>query len=148
MRRRLRWRRRWMGAKHGPALSVAVFRSPGGRGIEWAGPGPSTRLDEWARTSGFTASRDREGLALVDAHVAAWRADAEVEASLANEVGLYLGAVLVAQVPGARWHVWPNGHPVLRMRDGRDVDVTDVVARRLDGSISSLTAVLDHHQSA
>jgi len=42
---------------------------------------------------------------------------------LGHEGGLFLGTVLVVNVPGARWRLWPNGHPVIRLPSGRDLGV-------------------------
>jgi hypothetical protein len=50
---------------------------------------------------------------------------------LGNEIGLYLGTVIVRNVLGARWHAWPNGHPVVRLHSGRELDVIALVGQRL-----------------
>ncbi|GAA3486489.1 DUF6278 family protein [Streptomyces cremeus] len=42
---------------------------------------------------------------------------------LGNDAGLYLGTVVVRTVPGAHWHLWPNGQPVVVLASGRDLDV-------------------------
>ena len=42
------------------------------------------------------------------------------------EAGLFLGAVIIAAVPAARWQLWPNGHPVIRLPSGRDLDVVEL----------------------
>ena len=51
--------------------------------------------------------------------------DAEVPAWLGNDAGLYLGTVVVRTVPGARWEIWPNGQPVVRLDSGREIDVVE-----------------------
>jgi hypothetical protein len=48
-----------------------------------------------------------------------------------NEVGLYLGSLIVATVPGACWVMWPNGHPVVGFASGRELDTTAIVRERL-----------------
>jgi len=40
-----------------------------------------------------------------------------------TEAGLFLGTVIVATIAGAKWRLWPNGHPVVRLASGRDLDV-------------------------
>jgi hypothetical protein len=57
-------------------------------------------------------------------------------------VGLFLGSVLVATVSGARWHLWPNKHPVVRLADGRDYDVVALVDDRLRTGTPTLPTVL------
>ena len=54
-----------------------------------------------------------------------WRDDPEVLPWLGNDAGLYLGTVIVRTVPGASWHVWPGGHPVVRLASGREVSIPD-----------------------
>jgi hypothetical protein len=46
---------------------------------------------------------------------------------LNNEAGLYLGTVMVRNLRAARWHVWPNGHPVVQLSSGRMFDVVALV---------------------
>ncbi len=67
-----------------------------------------------------------------------WRHQPGIGPALGTEVGLYLGTVLVGSVDGARWHVWPNGHPVVLLDSGREFDVTALVSDRLDRNGTSL----------
>jgi uncharacterized protein DUF6278 len=50
-----------------------------------------------------------------------WREDPEELPWLGNDAGLYLGTVIVRHVPGASWHVWPSGQPVVRLASGREI---------------------------
>jgi hypothetical protein len=50
---------------------------------------------------------------------------------LASHVGLYLATVIAGTVPGARWRLWPNGHRVLRLPSGRNIDVIAIANRRV-----------------
>ncbi|MFJ2744763.1 DUF6278 family protein [Streptomyces sp. NPDC087440] len=52
-----------------------------------------------------------------------WRDDPEELPWFGNDAGLYLGTVIVRTVPGARWHLWPNGTPVVMLASGRDIEV-------------------------
>ncbi|MFF2849024.1 DUF6278 family protein [Streptomyces sp. NPDC058001] len=54
-----------------------------------------------------------------------WRDDPEVLPWLGNDAGLYLGSVIVRTVPGAVWHVWPGGHPGVRLASGREIHVVE-----------------------
>lgn len=54
-----------------------------------------------------------------------WRDDPEEMPWLGNDAGLYLGTVIVRTVPGAVWHIWPGGHPVVRLASGREIQVVE-----------------------
>ncbi|MFJ8228791.1 DUF6278 family protein [Streptomyces sp. NPDC094448] len=54
-----------------------------------------------------------------------WRDDPEELPWIGNDAGLYLGTVIVRTVPGAGWHVWPGGHPVVRLASGREIGVVE-----------------------
>ncbi|MEV7869929.1 DUF6278 family protein [Streptomyces sp. NPDC088124] len=54
-----------------------------------------------------------------------WRDDPEELPWLGNDAGLYLGTVLVRTVPGAVWHIGPDGHPVVRLVSGREIEVVE-----------------------
>ncbi|MFI5806968.1 DUF6278 family protein [Streptomyces sp. NPDC051561] len=52
-----------------------------------------------------------------------WRDDPEEMPWLGNDAGLYLGTVIVRTVPGAHWHLWPSGTPVVILASGREIEV-------------------------
>ncbi|MEU8888090.1 DUF6278 family protein [Streptomyces sp. NPDC048442] len=52
-----------------------------------------------------------------------WRDDPEELPWFGNDAGLYLGTVIVRTVPGAHWHLWPSGTPVVMLASGRDIAV-------------------------
>ncbi|MGW3628113.1 DUF6278 family protein [Streptomyces sp. NPDC000880] len=54
-----------------------------------------------------------------------WRDDPEELPWLGNDAGLYLGTVIVRTVQGAAWHIWPGGHPVVRLASGREIGVVE-----------------------
>jgi hypothetical protein len=54
-----------------------------------------------------------------------WREDTEELPWFGNDAGLYLGTVIVRTVPGATWHIWPSGHPVVRLASGREIQVVE-----------------------
>ena len=59
-----------------------------------------------------------EGDAPVQAYIAAmpgWKRD----------IGRRLDRLIVRTVPGASWHIWPGGHPVVRLASGREVGVVE-----------------------
>ena len=61
-------------------------------------------------------------------------------ASLGNEAGLFPATVIIASVAGARWRVWPNGHPVVRLASGRELDAVAVGDDRVSKGAPRLTA--------
>lgn len=64
-------------------------------------------------------------LAALDQLPPRWRDDPEELPWLGNDAGLYLGTVIVRTVPGASWHIWPGGHPVVRLVSGREISVVE-----------------------
>ncbi|MET7617435.1 DUF6278 family protein [Streptomyces sp. NPDC005408] len=64
-------------------------------------------------------------LAALDQLPPRWRDDPEELPWLGNDAGLYLGTVIVRTVRGAVWHIWPGGHPVVRLASGREISVVE-----------------------
>lgn len=128
---RTRWRRWLPGPKHGIARGVAVSGSPGFDESEVMGTllAQCETLRAWASDHGVNLSGDPDTLAVLDQSMAAWAADPRLAARLVTDAGLYVGTVIVGHVPGARWHAWPNGHPVVRLASDRDLDVLALVNR-------------------
>jgi hypothetical protein len=123
-------------------MGVSVFGSPG-FARDWAGPNENDRLARVVAPLGIDLDLSATSLRSLDERWADLGQDPEVRASLANDVGLYLGRVIVADAPGARWVVWPNGHPVVRTPAGRDLDVVGLVGRRVGGEGPNLIGLLD-----
>jgi len=138
-------RRRWMGPKHGPARGVAVYGAKDSVvSRDMTGTvGDSGRLRQWSIDHGVVLDDDAQSLELLDAHIDEWNSDPSHYESvdLGNEVGTYLGNVILENVPGARWRVWPNGHPVIVLASGRELDVTSFVGDRLRRSGPSLHSI-------
>ncbi|MFE1781180.1 DUF6278 family protein [Streptomyces sp. NPDC059506] len=137
-----RWRRR-----HGPVRGVAVMAVPGGGsprdgadGGRDGGPEGASEaavviaellsecelLRAQAREADVELDDGVESLAALDQLVPRWRDDEERRSWLGNDAGLYLGTVIVRHVAGASWQVWPGGRPVVRLPDGRELDVVAV----------------------
>src|SRR5258708_1432741 len=74
--------------------------------------GRCEKVRSWARAHGFTLNRVPEDQELLDQAIDEWGKEAQV-AALGNEVGLFLGTLIIVGVAGARWRAWPNGHPVV-----------------------------------
>jgi hypothetical protein len=128
-----KWRQWLLGPKHGVARGVAVYGSPG-----YARDADTLKahlkrcpaLRRWAQDRGISLTGVMEDLQLLD-HAIDGPPDDALTTSLANDVGLFLGTVIVTNVSGARWRVWPNGHPVVRTASGHDLDVVALASRRL-----------------
>jgi hypothetical protein len=103
--------------------------------------GGCERLRSWARRRGFALSGTPEDLELLDQAIDeqpiggfdAPRALAE------SEVGLFLGTVIIESLAGARWRLWPNGHPVIRLASGRELDVVAMGTARVSKGVPRLT---------
>lgn len=134
------WRR---GPKHGIARGVAVFGPPGFDEPDLMARllAGCQRLRAWASERGVPLDDDPTSLVALDRLLDVAAADPEIGAGLSNDVGLYLGTVIVAHVPGARWYAWPNGHPVIRVQCGDDLDVLALVERRLTAHGADLAAI-------
>lgn len=142
---RLKFRRRWMGPKHGVARGVAVYSSSDSQGSHVvAGPLPdSGRLRQWSLDHGVELTDDVASLEVLDAHLDGWMADqTHYElVDLGNEVGIYLGNMILKHVADSRWKAWPNGHPVVVLKSGRELDVTSMSNDRLNRKGSRLTSI-------
>ncbi|MBO0831099.1 MAG: hypothetical protein J2P28_07160 [Actinobacteria bacterium] len=157
-----RWRRWPGGPKHGIALGVAVWGTPGFAEDadalnELLGRWPM--LESWAESHDFPLTSiqvdlpllkqdvdlrllDQEiELRLLDQEIDLWLLDEAVDqpppggdmTALAGEVGRFLGTVIIRTGTGARWRVWPNGHPVIRTVSGRELDVFAMASSSVSG---------------
>ncbi|MGW0911394.1 DUF6278 family protein [Streptomyces sp. NPDC002784] len=110
--------------RRGPAFGVAVF-SDGDDTHEGIADllAECDLLRSRAAREGVRLDDSAASLEALDQLLPGWRDDEEVLAWLGNDAGLYLGTVIVRTVPGARWEIWPNGQPVVRLSSGREFDV-------------------------
>lgn len=127
--------------KYGPARGVAVMGSGEGNdtvvrvpvepGEESAAQGLADLLAECellrsqAAEHGVELDDSTRSLEAIDQLLPRWRDDPDGLEWLGNDAGLYLGTVMVRTVPGARWKLWPDGHPVVRLASGREFDVVE-----------------------
>ncbi|MFE5734031.1 DUF6278 family protein [Streptomyces sp. NPDC056528] len=54
-----------------------------------------------------------------------WRDDPEELPWFGNDAGLYLGTVIVRNVPAARWQMRPGGGPVVQLASGREIQAVE-----------------------
>jgi len=136
-----------MGPKHGVARGVAVFTSKGSENSDFViGALPdSGRLRRWSLEHGVILTDDLASLEELDAHLDEWNADPShfESVDLGNEVGMYVGSAILQNVAGARWRIWPNGHPVIALESGEDCDVIALVNERIMRSTPSLASIFE-----
>lgn len=145
-RRGQRWRRWLPGPKHGLARGSVVYGHPMPPGPEVLRDllGRCDRLQNWARLQGFGLEPVPEDLALLDEAI-----DRIIQepgrhtrmSAVESEAGQFLGTVIVSTIDGAHWRLWPNGHPVVRLASGRDLDVIALAHDRVDRRQPRLTDV-------
>jgi hypothetical protein len=140
-----------MGPKHGIARGVAVYgTSDSGRVETVDGLLPdSGRLKNWSASHGVVLADDPAGVRDLDDHLNEWSADPThyEHVELGNEVGIYLGNVIVKNVTGAHWKLWPSGHPVISLPSAREMDVIAIVGGRLLNLNISLSSIYDSASS-
>ncbi len=110
--------------------------------------GQRERLRAWARTQGFELEAVPADVELLDEAFAEAIPLARGElggqlrlAALASQAGLFLGTVIVSTIPGTRWRLWLNGHPVIRLPSGRDLDVVALADDRVSNGTPLLADI-------
>ncbi|MFE4370362.1 DUF6278 family protein [Streptomyces sp. NPDC056835] len=115
------WRKRH-GGEDGTALASVVDSDPEGVAELLA---ECELLRARAGQNGLELDDSPASLEALDQLPPHWRDDPEELPWLGNDAGLYLGTVIVRTVPGAVWHIWPGGHPVVRLVSGREIQVVE-----------------------
>ncbi|MFB7916494.1 DUF6278 family protein [Streptomyces sp. NPDC056061] len=115
------WRKRHDGTQ-GQVLASAVAADPEGVAELLA---ECELLRVRAERRGLRLDDSPASLTALDQLPPRWRDDPEELPWLGNDAGLYLGTVLVRNVPGAVWNIWPSGRPVVHLASGREIDVVE-----------------------
>ena len=143
---RQQWRRLMPGSRHGLSRGVAVYGAP-------QSPDPGQLRDllsgcenlrAWARLRGRDLGSNADDLRWLDEAIDREPTDQGRDApspAMGNDAGLFLGTVIVATVRGARWQLRPNGHPLIRLASGRELDVVAVAHDRVATGQSRLIDV-------
>lgn len=137
-----------IGPRYGIARGLAVY----GSGAEGEIDAASTLLQpdelmQWLAARGEPSSATRDALVAVERRREEALADEELGHMMGGELALLLGQVLIAGIDGAHWHVWPNGHPVVRV--GRtDLDVTEIADAYLCHQGPSPSTIVDRYRRA
>lgn len=136
-----KWRKR-QSAEPGQGLAVAFEDNPEGVAELLS---ECELLRSQAAAVGLELDDSVGSLAALDQMLPRWRDDPEMLPWLGNDAGLYLGTVIVRTVPGAVWHVWPGGNPVVRLKSGRELHV---VASGLDWAVTGAPELLQVYGEA
>jgi hypothetical protein len=120
------WRRWLPNRKHGVAIGIGVFGDTADAAAVGELLGRAERLRAWCRDRDIVLTGEPADLGRLDEAIAQPGIPPDDMAWLPLDAGVYLGTVLVDNVEGATWTVWPNGHPVVRVPGHGDVDVTDI----------------------
>ncbi|MEU9039248.1 DUF6278 family protein [Streptomyces sp. NPDC048352] len=115
------WRNRHE-TEQGAGLAAALADDPEGVAELFS---ECEMLRSQARAAGLQLDGTPASLAALDQLMPRWRRDPEAVPWLGNDAGFYLGTVIVRSLPGARWQVWPNGQPVIRLASGRELNVIE-----------------------
>jgi len=103
--------------------------------------GQCRRLQGWAGGHGLALTGVPEDLVRLDQAIDEWGGQPDVAGWLGNEAGLFAGTVIIGSVRGTSWALWPNGHPVVRLASGRDLDVVALAHDRVASGRPRLAAV-------
>lgn len=106
--------------------------------------GKCESLRAWALLRGLELDPVPEDLTVLDEAIDQAIAEYGPHAPMSpegNDAGLFLGTVIVSTIHGAHWRLWPNGHPVVRLASGRDLDVVALGHDRVHTGQPRLTDV-------
>ncbi|HEY5265501.1 MAG TPA: DUF6278 family protein [Acidimicrobiales bacterium] len=134
-----------MRPEDGIARGVSVYGSPGFDSPDRLKEllASCEQLRNWSLEHGLALNDDPESLTLLDQRLDSWNADPSHhgKVDLSNEVGKYLGNVIVKHIGASQWKVWPNGYPVIQLRSGADLDVIALANERINYSGTSLESI-------
>ncbi|MBY6438135.1 hypothetical protein HQ602_17310 [Rhodococcus kroppenstedtii] len=136
-----------VGPRYGVARGMALY-GPAPRdhvNASWSILQPE-KLSRWLGDRGERCDASMDTLVTVERLLPLALEDDDLGPMSAVEVALLLGQVLVSTAPDARWAVWPNGHPVVRVGHS-DVDVvqlSDAFVHDQGESVSAIAARYQH----
>ncbi|MFI6943714.1 DUF6278 family protein [Streptomyces sp. NPDC050418] len=133
-----RWRRKHAAGHADAPLAAAFEEDPEGVAELLS---ECALLRSQAESVGLELDDSPASLEALDQLLPRWRDDPELLPWLGNDAGLYLGTVVVRTVEGATWHVWPGGHPVVRLASGREIQVVEAGLEWAVGGAPELSQV-------
>jgi hypothetical protein len=138
----------------GTARDYAIFftREPAGGAAAMeqqldAHLGQCSSLRQWTAARGATLTDTAPGIEALEGLLAGPGRNRPAPWRLRVETGLFLGTVLVRNLPAAQWCLLPNGHPVVRLAENTDLDVIALARARLETGAPDLRTVLPYAQS-
>lgn len=105
--------------------------------------GQCSIIRQWAASVG-SLSDTAEGLDILERLLAGPTAGRPPASRLRIETGLFIGTVLVRNLPTARWRLQPNGYPVIHLADNSDLDVMAIARTRLITGVPDLRTILPY----
>lgn len=109
--------------------------------------GQCSSLRQWAAARGATLADAAQGIEVLEGLLAGPEGNELAPWRLRVEAGLFIGTVLVRNLPAARWLLLPNGHPVVHLAENTDLDVIALARARLEIGAPDLRTVLPYAES-
>lgn len=106
--------------------------------------GQCISLRQWAAHRGALLTESPSGIDVLEGLLATTGSTGPVPWRLRVETGLFIGTVLVRDLPGARWRLLPNGHPVIHLGEDSDLDVVALARARFETGAPDLRTVLPY----
>lgn len=107
--------------------------------------GQCSILRRWA-ASGRVLTDTAEGLEVLEELLDGPAGSRPPGSRLRIETGLFIGTVLVRNLPTARWQLLANGYPVIHLTEHSDLDVMAIARARLSTGTPDLRTVLPSAQ--
>ena len=109
--------------------------------------GQCSSLRQWTAARGATLADAVSGIDVLEGLLTGADRNRPAPWRLRVETGLFIGTVLVRNLPAARWRLLPNGHPVVHLAENTDLDVIALARARLETGAPDLRTVLPYAQS-
>lgn len=109
--------------------------------------GQCSGLRQWTAARGATLADAAPGIEVLEGLFAGPDRNLPAPWRLRVETGLFIGTVLVRNLPAARWRLLPNGYPVVHLAENTDLDVIALARARLETGAPDLRTVLPYAES-
>ena len=109
--------------------------------------GQCSSLRQWTAARGATLTDTGPGIEALEGLLTGPDGNRPAPWRLRVETGLFLGTVLVRNLPAARWRLLPNGYPVVQLAENTDLDVIALARARLETGAPDLRTVLPYAES-
>lgn len=109
--------------------------------------GQCSSLRQWTAARGATLADAAPGIEVLEGLLTGPDRNLPAPWRLRVEAGLFIGTVLVRNLPAARWRLLPNGYPVVHLAENIDLDVIALARARLETGAPDLRTVLPYAES-